>query len=160
MVSCHLGRCWLLLYPSDIHPAIDKLQSLYQGRPARLHEFVTKLPVTFLDEHEELESFDSSSYTQPGDYIMSPAYSISTFQESCKLSTILDRILLVLYTEKSGSEDPDDLLRKSSSLHAELENWRENLPSHLDLKPSDAITKTPLPHTLALLYVSTSRLRR
>jgi hypothetical protein len=146
---------WLLLLLSYVLLVIDKLQSLYQGRPFCLQECGTNLPTTFLDEHEELELFDPLSYTELAKYPMSPGYSISTFTETCKLSIILERILQCLYTEKSGSKDPDDLLHESNSLQAELGNWRKSLPHHLYLKPSNPIIKTPLPHTLSLLYVST-----
>ncbi|CZR54255.1 related to pathway-specific regulatory protein nit-4 [Phialocephala subalpina] len=105
---------------------IDKLQSLYQGRPSCLRESDTNVALIFLDEHEELELFDPLSYAELERSPMSPG-------------------------EKSGSRNPDDLLHESKSLHAELENWRKSLPPHLDLDPSDPVTKVPLPHMLALL---------
>jgi len=132
---------------------IDKLQSLYQGRPAYLHEFATNLPISFLDDHEELELFDPLSYTESGKSFMSPVYSISTFTESCKLTTILDKILMSLYAEKSGRRDPGTLLRESQNLQRDLENWRKSLPPHLDVNLSSTVRSIPLPHTLSLLYV-------
>ncbi|KAE8447533.1 hypothetical protein EG329_010663 [Mollisiaceae sp. DMI_Dod_QoI] len=130
---------------------IDKHQSLYQGRPACLRESGSNLPMIFLDEHEELELFNTLSYTELENHPKSPVYSISSFTEVCKLSIILDRILLSLYSEKSGSKTSDDLLHESESLRAELENWRKSLPRHLDMNLSGLLDKTPLPHSLCLL---------
>jgi len=132
---------------------IDKLQSLYQGRPACLHEFNTNLPLSFFDKYEELELFDALSYTDSGKHFISPVYSISTFTESCKLSIILDRILMSLYTEKSGARNSGELLLESQTLQGDLEDWRKSLPPHLDFNFSTDFKSTPLPHTLALLYV-------
>lgn len=106
-----------------------------------------------LDEHEEFELFQPLSYTKLTNCPISPVYSVSVFIETCRLSTILERIFLSLYNEKSKSRDPDDLLRESRSLHAELLEWRRALPPHLDIKPSDPVSKKALPHTLSLLLV-------
>ena len=64
---------------SEANLVIDKLQSLYQGRPASLRELGIDLPRTFLDQHEELELFNPLSYTELLDHPMSPVYSILTF---------------------------------------------------------------------------------
>jgi hypothetical protein len=131
---------------------LDKLQSLYQGRPARLYESGTNLPMEFLDKHEELELFNPLSYTELSKYPMSPVYSISVFVETCKLSVILDKILLSLYAEKSMIKLSSDLLQARISLHSEIEKWRNSLPQHLDIKFSDTVAKVSLPNTLTLLY--------
>ena len=136
---------------SDAILVIDKLQSLYQGRLATLRESSINLPITFLDQHEELELFNPLSYTEISDHPTLPVYSISTFTWSCKLSMILDRILQNVYAEKSTSRNPDDLIHDARLLHAELEQWQISLPSYMDYKSSHAAT---LPHTLSLMYVS------
>ncbi|KUJ11238.1 uncharacterized protein LY89DRAFT_594836 [Mollisia scopiformis] len=128
----------------------DKLQSLSQGRPALLADSGTSLPLSFLDDHDELELFNALSYTENSASLMTPVYSISTFAEFCKLSIILDKILSNFYMEKSSSRDPTDLLNASKSLHAELENWRRSLPTHLDIKIADR-ARIKLPHFLSLL---------
>lgn len=135
---------------SYMYTVTDKFQSLYQGRPCCLPISGTNLTMKYLDDHDELELFDSLSYTELTNLPMSPAYSISCFTETCKLSIILDSILQHFYTEKSGSRNSDNLLDKAKSLHAELESWRKSLAPHLDFKVHET---TPLPHTLSLLCV-------
>ncbi|KAI4622321.1 hypothetical protein J4E83_005063 [Alternaria metachromatica] len=85
---------------------VDKIQSLYQGRPVSMTD--TLVPTKFLDTYEELEHWTPFSYsTQPDAvYLGSPAYSISTFRHLCQLSVILSDILSTIYTERSF-----DLLR-------------------------------------------------
>ncbi|RSL47386.1 hypothetical protein CEP54_013431 [Fusarium duplospermum] len=40
---------------------LDKVQSIYQGRPARLREADNRVPIQFLDEYEELEEFNTNT---------------------------------------------------------------------------------------------------
>lgn len=134
---------------------VDKLQSLYQGRPTRLHESDTNLPMAFMDKHEELELFSPLSYTENSNSPVSPVYSISIFKELCKLSIILDKILLSNYAENSGSRDPVAWIKERDLLHSALENWRHAFPQHLDVETAVSTNKDlPLPHILSLLYVS------
>lgn len=135
------------------HQAIDKLQSLYQGRPVCLRESNTNLSMTFLDEYEELELFNSLSYTEVSSYPLSPVYTMSTFTESCKLSIILDRILRSFYTEKIETRSSDVLLQECKSLQTQLQGWQKSVPYHLILTPSNLAAKNQLPHILSLQYV-------
>ncbi|KAK9481920.1 fungal-specific transcription factor domain-containing protein [Lipomyces starkeyi] len=128
----------------------DKIQSLYQGRPACLRETGTNLPMNILDNYEELELFAPLSYTETQSHPSSPGYMTTSFIEACKLSIILDRILLSLYSENSGSRSPDELFHDSRSVHAELENWRKDLPQHVDIFHLELINIIPLPNMLAL----------
>jgi hypothetical protein len=130
---------------------IDKLQSLYQGRPTYLHRFHTNLSIAFLDEHEELELFNTLTYSAIANNQMYPVYSISIFRETCKLSMILDKIILGLYSEDSSSKSPEELLRESTSRTAELKNWKKSLPPQLSLELSISGTNTSLPHALSLM---------
>ncbi|KAK9482642.1 nitrogen assimilation transcription factor nirA [Lipomyces starkeyi] len=84
----------------------DKVQSLYQGMPARLREIDTNVPLTFLDEYEELEQFNTLSHADEKDHPGFPLHSISTFKEECRLGIIMDRIIGCLYSEKSQQEIP------------------------------------------------------
>ncbi|KAI9743524.1 MAG: hypothetical protein M1818_002838 [Claussenomyces sp. TS43310] len=132
---------------------MDKTQSLYQGRPASLREAEINVPITFLDEYEELAQFNELTYTDSASEspIRSPTYSISTLKEECKLSIIMDQILKSLYATNSTGRDPEVLFRESRSLHLDLEHWRRELPPYLDIHASDSTGTTPLPHFLSLL---------
>lgn len=116
------------------------------------------MPLTFLDHYEELEHWIPFAY--PGvkeGYPGSPAYSVSTFTELCRLCVIMNEILNNIYSEKIKKSRSSDLIDSQKSLHAELEQWRNDLPPHLDYDPSDARTITPPPHVLSLLYATISR---
>jgi hypothetical protein len=117
----------------------------------------SSVPMMFLDEYEELEPFDTLGYsTNPGSSGL-PTHSVSTFEHLCKLSTIADRILCGLYSEKSSQMDPEGLFRTSQALHADLLGWRESLPAHISVNfhssgslnsSSDCLV---LPHILSLM---------
>ncbi|KAH8722352.1 fungal-specific transcription factor domain-containing protein [Phaeosphaeriaceae sp. PMI808] len=130
---------------------VDKVQSLYQGRPVSIKESDTLVPIKFLDTYEELEHWAPFAYsTQPSStYLGSPAYSISTFRHLCQLSVILSDILSTIYTERSLDSSPRELSSKLESIHAKLTTWHSLLPIHLavDVKKEPI---TPPPHVLSL----------
>lgn len=139
-------------------PVLDKAQSIYQGRPARLRDMDCSVPMLFLDEYEELELFNSIGYAEVARTVDCPTHSVSTFVNLCRLSTIADRILATLYTEKSLRRNNDELYKKSLALHAELIQWRQSSPAHLKIHFDDEITidTMALPHTLSLVLVVVS----
>ncbi|TVY90114.1 Nitrogen assimilation transcription factor [Lachnellula willkommii] len=136
---------------------LDKIQAIYQGRPARLRDIDNSVPMVFLDDYEELEPFDTLGYSAIPGGIGLPTHSVSTFEHLCKLSTIADRILYSLYTEKSSQMDSEELFRTSQILHADLARWRESLPAHLSIdfdtsgSPNTSSGCVVLPHTLSLI---------
>ncbi|KAJ4308323.1 hypothetical protein N0V84_012163 [Fusarium piperis] len=136
--------------------ALDKVQSIYQGRPARLREANNRVPIQFLDEYEELEEFNTNTYSDRPTQLGCPTYSVSTFEQLCKLSIIMDRILCNLYSEKGSSKDPQELFDASNALHAELKCWRREMPAHLMVHLSNPGNSTILPHTLSLLAMYNS----
>jgi hypothetical protein len=130
---------------------VDKVQSLYQGRPVSIKESDTLVPIKFLDTYEELEHWAPFAYsTQTSStYQGSPAYSISTFQHLCKLSVTLSDILSTIYTERSSKSSPGELSSKLESIHVKLTTWHSLLPEHLAFDAKKAPT-TPPPHVLSL----------
>ncbi|WAO90301.1 Fungal-trans domain-containing protein [Fusarium falciforme] len=134
----------------------DKVQSIYQGRPARLREADNRVPIRFLDEYEELEEFNTSTYSRYPTQLGCPTYSVSTFEQLCKLSIIMDRILCNLYSEKSCSRDPQELFDASNALHGELKRWRSAMPAHLLVHLNNPGNSTILPHSLSLLAMYNS----
>jgi hypothetical protein len=136
---------------------LDKVQAIYQGRPARLRDVDTNVPIEFLDEYDELEPYDEAGDSMtPSDDVGQPICSVSTFRHLCKLSLIADRILCKLYTEKGSQRNPKDTFRIARTLHAELDRWRTSLPECLAISfdksgnPSSSCSVT-LPHTLCLM---------
>ncbi|KAH6642248.1 fungal-specific transcription factor domain-containing protein [Boeremia exigua] len=130
---------------------VDKIQSLYQGRPVTLKEADTLVPIKFLDTYEELEHWTPQAYLTQSDvtYSGSPAYSISTFKHLCKLSLVLSDILSTIYTERSSDKSSAELSTKLESIHATLQAWYRDLPAHLaDL---GQLPTTPPPNVLSLL---------
>lgn len=132
-------------------PVVDKIQSLYQGRPVSIKESDTLVPIKFLDSYEEFEQWAPFAYSAQSDvYLGSPAYSISTFRQLCQLSIILGDILSSIYTERSFDASPGDLSIKLQNLHQKLTSWRENLPSHLLFDTKSKTSNIPPPHVLSL----------
>ncbi|KAI9705225.1 MAG: hypothetical protein M1820_005372 [Bogoriella megaspora] len=130
--------------------AADKVQSIYQGRPPRLREVDTCVPNNFLDEYEELEQFDTLSYSATQELINSPTYSVSTFQQISKLSVIMEGILSSLYTQKSRMDDREYVYKKSQSLHDDLIRWKDSLPKQLIVDLEAPADKPLTPQILAL----------
>ncbi|KPM39353.1 hypothetical protein AK830_g7207 [Neonectria ditissima] len=135
---------------------LDKVQSIYQGRPARLREADNRVPIKFLDEYEELEPFHTLTYSPNPRQLDRPTYGVSTFEQLCKLGIIMDRILCNLYAERSLSKNPADMLQVSSVLYDELKRWRDALPAHLSVQLDNPASSTVLPHSLSLLSMYNS----
>lgn len=140
---------------------VDKIQSLYQGRPVTLKESDTLVPIKFLDTYEEFEHWKPFAYNsiQATDQTGSPAYSVSTFTSLCRLSVAMSDILSCIYAERSFDQNPADLSALLESLDSKLRLWRENLPEHLIFDPSKSTTIPP-PHVFSLQYVHQDNLLR
>jgi hypothetical protein len=128
---------------------VDKIQSLYQGRPVSMTD--TLVPTKFLDTYEELEHWTPFSYSTHSNtvYLGSPAYSVSTFRQLCQLSVILSDILSTIYTERSFDATPAELSSKLESIHQKLVTWRGLMPEHLTVDVAE-VDATPPPHVLSL----------
>ncbi|MCJ1473985.1 hypothetical protein MMC13_002641 [Lambiella insularis] len=127
---------------------IDKVQSLYRGRPVGLQAMNCQVPLIFLDQYEEMEDwhpFGFSGSTYPG----MPTYSLSTFANLCKLSLVMNRILNAVYAEQSV--ETASTKKDLDALHVELDQWYSALPVHLKYDPHDAFAVVPPPHVLSLL---------
>jgi hypothetical protein len=133
-------------------PVVDKIQSLYQGRPASLKETDAVVPIKFLDTYEELEHWQPFAHsTSVLEYRGSPAYSTSTFTALCKLSLTMSDILSCIYTERSFDQSPKELSGMLEKLQLRLDKWQEGLPLHLQFDPMRAGTVTfPPPHIFSL----------
>ncbi|KAM6504683.1 hypothetical protein FSOLCH5_015185 [Fusarium solani] len=129
---------------------VDKIQSLYQGRPVTLKEADAMVPIKFLDTYEELEFWRPFAYSIPttGDYPGSPAYSVSTFTSLCKLSIAMSDILSCIYTERTTAQSPAELSNMLEKLQLKLNEWQTSLPDHLQADTVNVVL--PPPHVLSL----------
>ncbi|KAH8655403.1 fungal-specific transcription factor domain-containing protein [Xylariales sp. PMI_506] len=137
----------------------DKATSLYTGRlPA-----ITELPQSnmgFLDDSAELELWspyyeDSLNLTKLplGQYPTMRSHAVSCFANSCKLSVIINDIIIHLYSRKSRAVTETSL----RDIKIRLEDWRTESPVHLRLEPNNLPSVCPPPHILSqnLLYFTT-----
>ncbi|KAH9215900.1 fungal-specific transcription factor domain-containing protein [Leptodontidium sp. 2 PMI_412] len=129
---------------------VDKIQSLYQGRPVSIQEADIRVPILFQDQYEELEEWQPFAYPETQRYHGSPAYSISTFTELCKLSVIMNAILTNVYGVKSAKRAPEQLAEDLENMHLDLKKWRDALPEHLVFDPLARGAAVPPPHVLSL----------
>ena len=130
---------------------VDKVHSLYQGRPVNMQEMECRVPMLFLDRYEEKENWQPFGFSGNRHYAGCPAYTISTFTSLCKLCVIMNRILNKIYIEQSPNRGPDGLGKDLKSLHSELEEWHSTLPIHLKLDNSNPVNPVPPPHVFSLL---------
>lgn len=131
---------------------VDKMQSLYQGRPASLRSQDGQVPLTFMDTYEELEFWQPFAYTNGNTYTGSPSYSVSTFQQLCKLCLLLDDVLARMYCEGKEKRTSDNLVHDLDVLESRMQRWKIELPSHLviDFDSKDVVNRLPPPHVLSL----------
>ncbi|KAF9769319.1 hypothetical protein IL306_013283 [Fusarium sp. DS 682] len=131
---------------------VDKIQSLYQGRPVTLKENDAMVPIKFIDTYSELEFWQPFAYSaSKNDYPGSPAYSISTFTALCKLSIVMSDIMSAIYTVRTTDQSPAELSKVLDKLQKKLRDWHNALPDHLKPEVANAPDATvPPPHVLSL----------
>lgn len=140
----------LLTVLSPTFVVVDKIQSLYQGRPATLRESDTAVPIKFLDTYEELQNWQPFAYSMENKkYSGSPAYSVTTFTSLCHLSVVMSDILSCIYTERTFDQSAVELCATLENLNSKLVAWKKALPKHLDFDPIKS-TQIPPPHVLSL----------
>ncbi|KAK5999891.1 hypothetical protein QM012_004979 [Aureobasidium pullulans] len=131
---------------------VDKMQSLYQGRPASLRAIDGQVPIKFMDTYEELEQWHPFAYASGPSYPGSPSYSVSTFQQLCKLCMILQQILDRTYCEREQKRNTQDLVQDLEDIEKQLRQWMTELPEHLriDTTGDSGAQQLPPPHVFSL----------
>lgn len=131
---------------------VDKMQSLYQGRPATLRARGEHVPIKFSDTYEELEHWSPFAYTIETSYPGSPSYSVSTFQELCKLCIILHDVLDIMYGDGIEKRSTENVIQDNDALERRIQEWMKSLPDHLRLCDSNGNTgnSLPPPHVFSL----------
>ncbi|CAG7555269.1 unnamed protein product [Fusarium equiseti] len=133
---------------------MDKVHSIYQGRPTRLHKRDPSLPIAFLDDFEELESFSNHTYSTQSMTLESPAYGISTWEHFSRLSIVVDDILCQLYSEKGVSMEFNESIELARTLDHQLELCHQSAPTRLWPYSYPTGDSSVLPHTLSLLLMN------
>jgi hypothetical protein len=149
---------YLLIHHSvskiDFHLiVIDKIQGLLQGRPPLLCRINFKASLKFLDEYEELEPFDGTSYTTVGDPPLMPSLNVSLLALLSELSLIIERILSEIYSESEANDQSRMTGCIMEDIMASLNEWLKNFPPQLDYHSSSEASMV-LPQSLCLQYVS------
>ncbi|OAA59370.1 fungal specific transcription factor domain-containing protein [Cordyceps fumosorosea ARSEF 2679] len=129
---------------------VDKIQSLYQGRPVTLKESDTLMPIKFLDTYEEFEYWRPMAFSlQSTEYQGTPAYSVSTFTALCRLSVVMSDILSDVYAERTFDKMPSELSALLENLDNKLKAWKSSLPDHLTMDSKNVLKAKP-PHVFSL----------
>lgn len=120
--------CWDM---ADQSIAIDKIQCLFQGRPPLLRYMTFKASLNFLDDYDELDSFQGITYNSVDPQVGVPSLNVTLLTKLCELSIITDRILCELYSE-SQQMSPAQSQAIADDIDSDLAKWRRNLPPQLD----------------------------
>lgn len=135
---------------------VDKMQSLYQGRPASLRAIDGQVPIKFMDTYEELEQWHPFAYAGGPSYPGSPSYSVSTFEQLCKLCMVLQQILDRTYCEREQKRNTQELVQDLEHVEKQLQDWMSGLPEHLridtnaDTNGDFGTQQLPPPHVFSL----------
>ncbi|KAK0219153.1 fungal-specific transcription factor domain-containing protein [Armillaria fumosa] len=148
---------------------LDRLLSLYEGRPIMMQEedFDVELPVECDDEYWDIRSDGEVRFCQPGN---KPS-KISYFNAQIRLSGIMSVVMRNLYSIKKG-QDKLSLPRKVgdriiSDIDSSMNAWMNSIPDHLRWDPDrdnklflyqSAVHLTRLkivtPHLLIMAFMS------
>ena len=78
-------------------------------------------------------------------YPQMTSHSVSCFANSCKLSIIINDIIVQLYSKRNRTITVDSL----RDLKSRLDNWRAESPPHLRYDPDNLPTICPPPHLIS-----------
>ncbi|KAI4749495.1 hypothetical protein E4T50_00265 [Aureobasidium sp. EXF-12298] len=133
---------------------LDKVQSLYQGRPPYLRVLESNVPMTFVDDFEEFEPFHGDSFScLSGHTAPILCHHISQLQMYASLCIIMERIHVRMYRMRDlDSVDGSTVHTDIATLWQDLRQWRANVPTHLSaFTSSQNAEEPPLPNAVAIL---------
>ncbi|KAF8847100.1 nitrogen assimilation transcription factor NirA [Acephala macrosclerotiorum] len=115
----------------------DKLQSLYLGRPFMMQSRDCHVSTELIDTMEELDlwvPYVDPEFPDPAQrfYNPTPVHSVSTFQQLCDLSKLMERVISRFYSVGATPNKAQTALR---NLDASLTRWHEELPSSIAYEP-------------------------
>ncbi|RDA88325.1 hypothetical protein CP532_5545 [Ophiocordyceps camponoti-leonardi (nom. inval.)] len=134
----------------------DKLISLYLGRSPSLQQSSLSPPQIMFDDSAEEDIWVPFGAQQVGvtwKYPPTTAHSASCFMSMCRLSVIFNEMLVHMYDPLSQNTDAEvqECLRTQEPA---LQEWWNQLPTHLRLIPAELPALAPPSHivTLNCLY--------
>ncbi|KAJ6440154.1 fungal specific transcription factor domain-containing protein [Purpureocillium lavendulum] len=135
----------------------DKATSLYAGRLPAVTEVLDQSSLDLLDRSTENEiwtpyygdSLDSPDSPR-SQYPPRKSHAVSCFVNSCRLSIIINEIVVQLYARRRRSVTEAAL----TDIKRRLDLWRNRSPAHLRYDPDNLPTICPPPHLISqnLLY--------
>ncbi|KAK5233557.1 hypothetical protein LTR47_005179 [Exophiala xenobiotica] len=137
---------------------LDKVQSLYFGRPPALRLLGTEPSPELLDTFEELELW--APYVDPllpppsasQAYRPRPSHIVTTFQALLKLAELANEIIEKFYIPTAGHSIAGAATENLRLVRAKLDNWRMTLPAHLQDNHQNPPFPTPHHITLHTTY--------
>jgi len=103
-------------------------------------------------EHELWMPYHADSLNiSIGEYPPMKNHAVSCFENSCKLSVIINDIIHELYSRRGPSDVDGNVIK---GIRDQLDDWRMNSPKHLKYEPQDLPKYCPPPHILSQKYVS------
>jgi hypothetical protein len=126
----------------------DKAMSLYLGRMPALRE-PPMVDLTLLDdfaEHELWQPYYGADGDTLKNYPETPCYTVSCFISLCRLSVIINDIILGLYSGRK----PENVGTLVRNMRHQLELWWVTLPAHLRIETSNLPAILPPPHIISL----------
>jgi hypothetical protein len=132
---------------------IDKVQSLYLGRPPALREVEARVSKELLDTYEEFASWTpyqdplaDSCDAAPSAQIPRPAYGVSSFRALLQLAEIAADVIDIFYSLESLKLGWEMALQKRAEIRKRLDHWQNDLPPHLYCNLE--MSSSPPPHQL------------
>lgn len=118
---------------------LDKLQSLYLGRPVSIQLRDAHVSCTFMDTLEEnepwtpyIDPYSPQQHHSQQVFAPTPVHSVTCFQQLCSLSKIMTKIVTSLYVAGARVRNAS---RKLEQLDHALKDWRAKLQTHLVFEP-------------------------
>ncbi|BCR82761.1 uncharacterized protein ACHE_10163S [Aspergillus chevalieri] len=131
--------------------SIDKIQCLLQGRPSLLRKRDFNTPLKFLDEYDELEQFDSISYTTNRHQLGIPSLNVTLLTKLCELSVIIEHLMCEVYSESTPNTQLSQKMSVCERIKSDLSQWRKTLPPQMDYIAYSGDPGSVLPQAHCLL---------
>jgi len=108
----------------------------------------------FLDEYDELEQFDSISYTTNRHQLGIPSLNVTLLTKLCELSVIIEHLMCEVYSESTPNAQLSQKMNVCERIKSDLSQWRRTLSPQMDYIAHSGDPGSVLPQALCLLSVN------